>query len=124
MICLHEELPLLIPLSIGVVIILLLLFNNYVQDVGNAIDFQKFQTMLVKEREFFSKVNKDDLSYYIDKAYLKDNGTIDVSIKLGVVKGIEVTDSSKTWLVGEKTNSSMSLPALIESDIGMVKVFV
>lgn len=124
MICLHEELPLLIPLSIGVVIILLLLFNNYVQDVGNALDFQKFQAMLVKEKEFFSKVNKDDLSYYIDKAYLKDNGTIDVNIKLGVVKGIEITDFSKTWLVGEKTNSSMSLPALIESDIGMVKLFV
>ena len=111
----HEELPLLIPLSIGVVIILLLLFNNYIGFIGDVGEFQRHQRILEKQKEFLASVNSNDELYSINSSFLvgdEVNGNVSLSPILGVkIINLENNDS---WSQGLSSKSSLSLPCLID----------
>ena len=111
----NEELPLLIPLSIGVVVILLLLFNNYIGFIGDVGNFQTHYRVLEKQKEFLASVDSGDELYSIDSSYLAD-GEIKTDISLSPMMGVEIVnlENNESWFTGVTSNSSLSLPCLID----------
>jgi len=113
----HEELPLLIPLSIGVVIILLLLFNNYIGFIGDVGEFQRHQRILEKQKEFLASVNSNDELYSINSSFLVGD-EVKVNVSLSPILGVKIVNLSnleknESWLAGISSDSSLSLPCLI-----------
>lgn len=110
----HEELPLLIPLSIGVVIILLLLFNNYIAFIGDVGEFQRHQRILEKQKEFLAAVDLDDELYSIDGSFLV-NDEIRTNVNISPILGVKIVDleNNDSWSMGVSSKSSLSQPCLI-----------